>query len=401
MVDAPASLEGCPVHAGSPTGASAQHGAAIVIHCGASDAVAAYEALGSSAVCSPAQSPEWIRAWTAEADPDFLIAILSLDGKPSLALAVEIVRSGPFRVARFMGGHHANGNFCPLVASAGKPSRADLVRLVAAVGKARPDIDLLSLERMARDIDGLPNPLLALPHRPSPNLALVVNLTGGFEAVLDRAGSRRKRKRNRAQARKLDAAGGFRFIRAGTRAETARLLDAFISMKQEQLRKMGVGDVFAVPAVRSFFGRLFAEALTGETPAFHLDGLEVGGKLRAVTGSSRCGNRLICEFGAIREDELAPHSPGEFLFFQNIKQACAEGLGVYDFSVGDEPYKRLWCDTEVVQYDVIVPLTAKGALLALAVRAKNRAKAIVKKNRYFWRLAKTLRRRKAVQAASQ
>lgn len=401
MVDAMASFGSRPVHIGSPSGASAPRGAAIVIHRNAADAIAAYAGLAGAAVYSPSQSPQWIRAWIAEAGPDILIAILSIDGRPSLALAVEIVRSGPFRVARFMGGHHANGNFCPFVEAPVGPSRAELEKLVAAIREARPDIDLLSLERLAGDIDGLANPLLALQHRPSPNLALVVNLSGGFDAVLDRAGSRRKRKRNRAQARKLEAAGGFRFIRASTPAETARLLDGFLTMKQQQLRKMGVDDVFAVPQVRGFFGRLFADALPAEAPAFQLDGLEVGGQLRAVTGSSRCGKRLICEFGAMADDELANYSPGDFLFFQNISRACAEGLAVYDFSVGDEPYKRLWCDAEVMQHDVIVPLTAKGALLALGARAKNRAKAVVKGNRYFWSLAKALRRRKAKHVAPE
>ncbi|BCH33675.1 acetyltransferase [Mesorhizobium sp. L-8-10] len=395
MVDAAASFEGHSIEVGVPDAALASGEAVIVIHPGGAEAIAAYEALCEATVHSPSQSPQWIRAWIAETRPDFFVAVVSQSGAPVLALAAEVVASGPFRLARFMGGHHANGNFCPFAASSGRLPLAVLRRLVAAIGQARPDIDLLSLERMAGEIGGQPNPLLALQNRPSPNLALAVGLTGGFDAVLDRAGSRRKRKRNRAQARKLAAAGGYRFIRASSQMEAARLLDAFFSMKREQFRKMGVGDVFADAEIRGFFGRLFSESLATDPPVFQLDGLEVGGKLRAVTGASRCGSRLICEFGAIIDDELAIHSPGDFLFFNNIAVACAEGLEVYDFSVGDEPYKRLWCDTEIVHHDVIVPLSARGTLLALATHAKNRLKAIVKGNRYLWRLAKALRRRKA------
>lgn len=395
MVDAAASLEGHPIEVGVPDVEAASDEAVIVVHRNAADAIAAYEAISSGAIHSPSQSPQWIRAWLAETRPDFLVAVVSRSGAPVLALAVEIVASGPFRVARFLGGHHANGNFCAVVASAGTLSAATLRRLIAAISKARPDIDLLSLERMTSEIDGYANPLLSLPHRPSPNLALAVSLTGGFDAVLQRAGSKRKRKKNRAQARKFTAAGSLRFIRASSPSETARLLDAFFAMKQEQLRKMGVGNVFADAGIRHFFGRLFAQALVSDPPAFRLDALEVAGKLRAVTGASYCGKRLICEFGAMSDDELAIHSPGDFLFFNNILEACAEGLDVYDFSVGDEPYKRLWCDTEIVHHDVIMPLSAKGRLLALATHAKNRLKAIVKGNRRIWSLAKALRRRAA------
>jgi len=399
MVDAAASFEGHAVQSGSASRAVAPAGATVAIHQLAAEAIAAYGALGPMATFSPAQSPAWIGAWIAEARPDLLVAILSLDGMPSFALAIEIVRSGPFRVARFMGGHHANGNFCPFANSVRGLSRADLDGLIAAIGMARPDIDLLSLERIADGVDGRPNPLMLLPHMPSPNLALAVDLAGGFDALLERASGKRKRKKNRSQKRKLEAAGGFRFVKARTAEETASLLDAFFAMKQERFRKMGVADVFAGAEVRGFFRKLFAEALSGETPAFVLDGLEVDGRLRAVTGSSRCGKRMICEFGAIREDEVAHISPGDFLFFENIRKACEEGLDIYDFSVGDEPYKRLWCDVEITQYDVIVPLTAKGKVLALTRRAANRAKAFVKNNRLVWRLAKALRRRKTGQTA--
>ncbi len=117
-------------------------------------------------------------------------------------------------------------------------------------------------------------------------------------------------------------------------------------MKEFRFRKMGITNVFADEQVRAFFRALFTQALAEDKPAFVLHGLEVAGKLRAITGSSRSGKRLICEFGAIAEDDLGHTSPGDFLFFDNIQEACETGFEVYDFSVGDEPYKRLWCDIE-------------------------------------------------------
>jgi len=348
----------------------------------------------TAALASPSQSAAWISAWAAEADPDPVVAILSADGRPQLALALEVVRSGPFRVARFPGGRHANGNFPLLSTSANIPPDA-VASIVAAITKARPDIDLLALERLADAIEGRENPLLALPHAPSPNLALAVDLDGGFEALLSRSSGKRKRKKHRSQTRKFEAAGGFRLITAATPDDCDRLLSEFFAMKRERFAKMGITDVFAEPSVKAFFRRLFVEAIGAKSPDFVLDALEVGGRLRAVTGSSRCGSRLICEFGAIREDDLAQASPGDFLFFENIQRACRDGFSVYDFSVGDEPYKRLWCDIEARQFDVLVPLSAKGRLLALALRSASRAKAWVKNNRRLWALVKKMRRRGA------
>ncbi|RWD97591.1 GNAT family N-acetyltransferase, partial [Mesorhizobium sp.] len=221
----------------------------------------------------------------------------------------------------------------------------------------------------------------------------------GFDALLARASGKRKRKKHRSQTRKFEAVGSFRRIEARSREEVDRLLDAFFDMKEVRFAKMGIANVFGDEEVRAFFRALFADALAEEKPSFLLHGLDVAGKLRAVTGASRSGKRLICEFGAIAEDDLAFTSPGDFLFFDNIQEACELGFAAYDFSVGDEPYKRLWCDIEVQHFEALAPLTLKGRALATGLRQGARAKAFIKNNPTVWKLTKMLRRKTAGQAA--
>ncbi len=358
--------------------------------------LATYDALAATTLVTPPQSAAWVRHWAATVNTDMFLAIISSAGRPVLALALEVVESGPFRIARFPGGHHANGNF-PVFDPGHAASVADMEALVASIRKARPDIDLLALERLLPDLDGAANPLRALPHFDSPNLSLAVDLTGGFDALLARASGKRKRKKHRSQKRKFEAVGPFRRIAANTPEDVARLLETFYAMKQLRFEKMGIANVFASAEVRSFFRSLFVGALGQTPPPFVLHGLEVAGKLRAVTGSSRCGRRLICEFGAIVEDDLAHASPGDYLFFENIQEACADGIQVYDYSVGDEPYKRLWCDLETRHFDVVVPLSAKGRLPALQMRLFARLKHVIKTSPLVWKLVKLVRRRAAGQ----
>ena len=146
--------------------------------------LAAYIELAKGGVSAPAQSALWIEEWVANTSPDGFVAMVEADGRPVYALALEVVRSGPFRIARFMSGRHANGNFPaadPAFLTAGG-FNADA--MLAAIRRARPDVDALVLERLLPDLDGLANPLLALPHFSSPNLSLAVSLEGGFEALL-------------------------------------------------------------------------------------------------------------------------------------------------------------------------------------------------------------------------
>ncbi|WFP61163.1 GNAT family N-acetyltransferase [Mesorhizobium sp. WSM4904] len=400
MVDAAASFDGNRVAANeAPARAPASSPDRLTTAVGAG--LADYAEFCASALFAPAQSASWVRNWAAETKSDMVVATLNIEDRPAFSLALEVVRSGPFRVARFAGGRHANGNF-PAAHPRLLPSidGPEIRSLFSAIAKARPDIDLVSLERLLPDLDGAANPLAAMPNFASPNLALAVDLDGGFDALLARASGKRKRKKHRSQTRKFEAVGSFRRIEARSRKEVDRLLGAFFDMKEARFAKMGIANVFDDEGVRAFFQALFADALAEEKPSFLLHGLEVAGKLRAVTGSSRSGKRLICEFGAIAEDDLASTSPGDFLFFDNIQEACELGFDVYDFSVGDEPYKRLWCDIEVRHLEVLAPLTLKGRALATGLRQGSRAKAFIKNNPTVWKLTKMLRRKAAGQAAA-
>ncbi len=397
MIDATASFDGNGSAAAvAMQRASSARAVHVAVAAASPETLAAYEQFCASAVFAPAQSASWVRHWVGEVRPDAIIAALRIDGSPVLALALEIVRSGPFRIARFMGDRHANGNF-----AAADPTWLTSVdcrairSLFDEIARARPDIDVLALQRLLPNLEGRTNPLTALPSFPSPNLSLAVDLNGGFDALLSRASGKRKRKKHRSQTRKFETAGGFRRLQATTPEQVHSLLYAFFAMKEFRFRRMGIANVFGSADVRLFFHALFTGALREAEPSFILHGLEVAGKLRAVTGSSISGKRLVCEFGAIAEDELAYASPGDFLFFENIKEACQQGFEIYDFSVGDEPYKRLWCDIETQHADVLVPLTARGRALSFVLHQNARAKAFVKNSPTIWKLTKMLRRKAA------
>ena len=354
----------------------------------------AYEELCRTSIFGAAQSPSWVSNWTAACKPDAIIATLYADDRAVLALPLEVVSVGPFRIAQFMSGRHANGNFPPADQAwlPGASSRS-LEALLGAISRSRPDIDVVALHRLMPELEDKPNPFLSFPSFTSPNIALAVDLAGGFEALLERPNGVRKHKKYRSQARKLEAFGPLRRLEAKTPEEVATLLEAFFEMKDARFRKMGISNVFASDEVRTFFNRLFTSALTQPVPDFVLHGLEVAGKLRAVTGSSRCGNRLVCEFGSITDDELAHASPGGFLFFDNIREACEQGFAIYDFSVGDEPYKRNWCDLEIEHKEVLLPLTLKGRAFAFGLHRNARLTAYIKNNPAIWRLMKRVRRK--------
>jgi len=338
------------------------------------------------------QSTAWVRNWQAHANADCFVAALYRAETPVLLLPLEVVKSGPVRLARFPGGTHANCNFPVLARGAANGiSRSDLRALAGAIHAARPDIDALLLARQLGSLDGVENPLLHLDKTLNPNPVLSASLSCGFDAVLDRSNAKRKRKKHRQHARRYEEAGGYRIVTASTADEASAMLDRFFAMKTERFTKTGITDVFADEGVRDFFRVLFGQAAGKKPASFEVKALEVAGILRAVIGKSYWMGDLTVEFGGIAEDDLVSASPGEFLFFEDIMQSCSDGIAIYSFGIGDEPYKRDWCNIEEPLYDGMVGFTLKGHAHVAAHRLRNAAAAAIKNNPWAWTAAKRLR----------
>src|SRR5690606_16059520 len=125
---------------------------------------------------------------------------------------------------------------------------------------------------------------------------------------------------------------------------------------------------------------------------FVLHGLEVGGRIVGVNGYSITQNSFVCEFCAIDDSEPSL-SPGFYLDFVAMEKACEQGKAVYDFSVGDDDYKRTWCDIQTQPFDLLLPLTVKGRLAYAGRLARTRGISAIKSNTRVWTLLKTLRKK--------
>ncbi len=154
---------------------------------------------------------------------------------------------------------------------------------------------------------------------------------------------------------------------------------------------MGINNPFADSAIQAFFKELFGNAIGRDKREFELKALEVDGKTRSIIGKVFSENGPTVEFNAIADDELVTASPGEFLFFEDIKGICDTGLSHYSFGIGDEPYKREWCNIEACVYDTVVPLTLKGRSYTVLQSARKKLVAKIKRNPRLWQFVKRLR----------
>lgn len=355
-----------------------------------SDIEKEWRQLESAGVATVFQRYEWVDSNVRHVLPHLkarpAIVLGRLGGQPAFILPLQISRTGPVRIATWIGGDHSSYNFGlwsrEAVAAMEGLRRSEIE---AMLGLALADVDCAFLERTPRLHDGIAQPLAKLQSRPSPTEGYSFDLSGGFAAVLARTDGSRRRKNIRKQERKMSEAGPLIYdtVRDPERARAA--LDFFFMHKGQRLAEQGKANSFAVPGVQDFFHELLERSAGMEEPLLEMMELSVDGKTRAVKGSGIHHGRVNAYFSTYANDELVSFGPGRALLFRHIEQCCENGMSAFDLGVGYEEYKTHWCDIIHELDDIHVAFTPLGSATIKAVHYCEQVKNLMRRNRFLWR----------------
>ncbi|SIP95827.1 Acetyltransferase involved in cellulose biosynthesis, CelD/BcsL family [Rhizobium sp. RU20A] len=366
----------------------------ITVHVSLASLESEWRALEQREETSLHQSFDWCAAWAKAHGSKLAIIRGRIDRRTAFLLPLEIVRRGPFRLARFIGSPHSNLNTglfaadCPPIPNA---------LLVEALVKLHRLADLVVLEKVALDWRGQRSPLADLPTLLNQNASYQLPLLSDFEATLAQVNAKRRRKKFRVSEKRLEALGGYEHVIPETDAGRAALLDLFFEQKAIRFKALGLPNVFKDAATQRFFHELVKKRTEPNSYALQLHAIRLtnaqDGRIVAIAGLSRKGGHVICQFGSIDETLAADASPGELLFYRMIHDLVGTGAALFDFGIGDQQYKRSWCSVTTPQHDIVVPLTVSGRLMAGLHRAKVLAKTAIKGNRRLYAAIQKLRSR--------
>jgi CelD/BcsL family acetyltransferase involved in cellulose biosynthesis len=355
-----------------------------------------WEQLESDPLNSLHQGFGWCSIWAQTQDSPLFIIRGRQSGKTVFLLPLEIVQEGGIRKACFPGGRFNNINTGlfdrSFAEEAGHKTAAAIAREARKLLHGRADI--LALQNIPLIWRGRTNPLSHLASVENPNPAFQLPLLESFESTLRQVNAKRRRKKFRIQSRRAEEMGGYSHVIARSPQEKCELLQTFFRQKAARFASQGIPDVFRDQSVQDFFHDLatFPETDTDsplELHAIRLHG-ENEGVIAAISGLSRKQDHVICQFGSI-DEAVAEISPGELLFWLMIERACREKAAIFDFGVGDQPYKRSWCPLSTVQHDIFLPVTLKGRAAASAYIAIARTKSLIKSNPPLYALIQRFR----------
>lgn len=344
-----------------------------------------WEQLESDPLNSLHQGYGWCSIWAQTQDRPLLIIRGRQSGKTVFLLPLEIVLEGGIRKARFPGGRFNNINTGLFDRSFAEAASHKTAAAIAREARKllRGQADILALQNIPLIWRGRTNPLSHLASVENQNPAFQIPLLANFESTLRQINAKRRRKKFRIQSRRAEEMGGYSHVIARSSREKCELLQTFFRQKAARFASQGIPDVFRDQSIKDFFYDLANFPEIGTDSLLELHAIRLHGQnegfIAAISGLSRKQDHIICQFGSI-DETFAEISPGELLFWLMIERACSENAAIFDFGVGDQPYKRSWCPLFTVQHDIFLPVTLKGRAAASAYVAIARTKSLIKSN---------------------
>jgi CelD/BcsL family acetyltransferase involved in cellulose biosynthesis len=368
------------------------------------DALSAVEtewrAFEQSAHCTAFQTFDWLATWQRcvgvhHGVTPALVVGRDREGETLFILPMSV---GPARFAReltFFGTDLCDYNaplLAPRFAGQLKPAQfAELWRNVTAHLQCDPRWrhDLVRLEKMPETVGAQENPMLAIAVTPHPSGAYATPLAESWDAFYAAKRSPSTRRRDRTKRNRLGDFGAVTTTKLESTEDLLQALAVLMQQKAQSLGRMGITNFFDRPGHADFY-----RALVSDPRNKHLvdvSELEVGGHIAAVNVGLTFRDSYYHIMSSYTDAEMARFGPGAIHLHDVLRNAIDRGFKLFDFTVGDEPYKRDWCESGNILYDHLGAARLRGGVIVASMTAMQALKRLIKQTPTLWTAFKKLR----------
>jgi CelD/BcsL family acetyltransferase involved in cellulose biosynthesis len=262
---------------------------------------------------------------------------------------------------------------------------ADVCRDIAA----RPGLafDAIDLTKMPETVGDQLNPFMALATTLNPSGAHTTRLAASWDDFYTAKRSSATRRRDRTKRKRLAGLGEVRFVTADTPADIAATLDTLIAQKSQAFNKMGVPDLFAKPGHRAFFHAVATDPSARDL--IHVSRLDVGHTPAAANLGLVLGGAYYHMLASYDAGAVSRFGPGAAHLQDLMAYAIDRGCHTFDFTIGDERYKREWSDRALLLHDHRSAATLKGWVTTLPAEAVARVKRVLKQTPFLWQAVRS------------
>ena len=299
------------------------------------------------------------------------------DEVPLIFLPLVIEYKGLFRCLSWQGGIFSdyqapllNASFSQLITEEEFKSFWDktLTKL--------PSFDIIYFNNIPEYVGTQVNPFLSLSvyYKREDSYSLVLPEVDSWEKYYLKNIKKSIRSDSRRQKRRLSELGNLEFIISKSRSDIKNIIEIMIAQKRRRYQETGAKDIFKAKRVRDFY-------LQTSLSLTHLGVVQVSAlKLNGEILATHWGviNRSIFYYlmPTYEGGEWQKYSCGRLLLEHLLEWSFENGMEKFDFTGGNEKYKKDWCNHKMKLYNYISSNSCIGYLLLI----KEQLKRILKNN---------------------
>lgn len=352
--------------------------------------------------CTVFQTFDWLAAWQKHIGaprgikPVIVVGRFA-DGGMAFLLPFCLDRHAGLRRLRWLGHDLCDYN-APLLAPEFSqriaPDRfATIWQILQAQMQSDPLLrhDWIDFAKMPQHVGAQVNPFSHLEVTLNASGVHLARLGDDWEKFYVAKRSSATRRRDRAKRANMAKHGEIRFLTVTNADAARRTFETLMEQKQRSFARKGIPDLFERVGYRDFFLDLATNPAT--RPMVHVARTEVGATCAAANLGLIFGDTYYHVLSSYIDNELSNYGPGSLHLREMMAYAIGRGLKSFDFTIGDEPYKLEWSDTDLHLYDFLAAVTWRGVPAALTFRLFRRIKRTIKQTPWLWRLAEDVRSR--------
>jgi len=329
-----------------------------------------YVELFDGSAATAFQHPLWLHSLYARlaphagATPLIVVARHRATGALAMVLPLLRVRRGPIRTVEF-----ADLRVSDYLAPVCSPEVfSELLRDADACAEIRHLVRPFDLLRMTKLPDGrLPiENLLAAPRRVAMDTnAYATVLVAPFEQWRASALDRSYQKELAKKYRQLQRKGALSFSCCDDNTSVLVTINVMRKFRGPRFRSQGDGDLLQRPEYYDFYSDV---AVRGLGSFVRLYDMKMDGQVIAAVLGLRHRDSFLVIMSAFDIDGYKSQSLGALMFEQVAKDCIERGDQMLDFTIGDEPYKKLFGAQPSPMWAVAQAGSTAGAISLFALK---------------------------------
>jgi CelD/BcsL family acetyltransferase involved in cellulose biosynthesis len=184
---------------------------------------------------------------------------------------------------------------------------------------------------------------------------------------------------SRRRQRNLEKRAAIRFVVADTHHERQRIFENLVSMKRRRFADTDAHDIFGDAGYLQFYAD--ATRKLGPSGAVEVSALYAGDRIIAANWGLYSNGRYIDLLPSYESGTWKSYAPGRLLSEWLLRHHLERGDAVFDYGIGDEPYKFGYCDGHSSLGDAYLAVTAKGAAYKQLLQLQTVAKSKLRETR--------------------